>query len=51
VRDEKTKGFDSLNNLELEALELYKNCRTETFSHHPLFPPARIANEANLFNF
>jgi hypothetical protein len=54
VRDEKTKGFDSLNNLELEALELYKTFGTETFfsaTTLSLFPPARIADGANLFNF
>jgi hypothetical protein len=53
VRDEKTKGFDSLNNLELETLELYKTLELRLSFQPPpsLFPPARIANGATLFNF
>ncbi len=49
---EKQRVFDSLNNLEFGGFRTLQNFRTETFSHHPLSsPPARIANEANLFNF
>lgn len=49
---EKQRVFDSLNNLELEAFRTSQNFRTETFSHRPLSsPPARIANQANSFNF
>jgi len=51
VRDEKTKGFDSLNNLELEALQLYKTLELRLSFQPPpslsLFPPARIADGAN----
>ncbi len=44
--------FYSLNNLELETLELYKTLEVRlSATTLSLFPPARIANGATLFNF